>query len=102
LSATGACTVIAHVRPKPDAEEKLLAIREQMIQEFREGFAGFVSATLARVDGSDEWRDIVVFTDRASADAAHVETPAYKQWAAHVDLVSYEILDHITEHDAAI
>jgi hypothetical protein len=34
----------------------------------------------AGVGGSDEWRDVVVFTERAAADAAHVETSRYKEF----------------------
>lgn len=100
MSPAAGCTVIAHLRPKPDAEDRLLAIRGQLIEEFRDGFDGFVSATLSRVDGSDEWRDVVVFTDRAAADAAHVETPAYQEWSSLVELVSYETLEHLAHHEA--
>lgn len=99
MSETTGCTVIAYLRPKPGADARLLAIREQLMKEFRSEYTGFVSACLSKVEGVDEWRDIVVFADRAAVDASP-ETPAYAEWSSLVDLLRYEILEHLTQHEA--
>lgn len=91
MSEQGQCTVIAYIRPKPGAEERLLTLRGPMMDEFHTNHEGFVSASLLRVDGTDEWRDIVVFED-ASGLVPSSEGPAYKEWSTLVDLIKYEIL----------
>lgn len=98
MPTTDGYTVVAYLRPKPGSAEKLLAIRDRLIDEFRRDLDGFVSATLYRVDGSDEWRDVVVFSDRAAIDNP-AQGPAYKEWDSMVDLLEYEILERIA-HEA--
>lgn len=97
MSEQDNCTVIAYIRPKEGAENRLLSLRAQMMDEFRTTYKGFVSGSLYRVDGSDEWRDVVVFTDRTGIDTSS-ESAAYKEWASLVDLIKYEILEPISGH----
>lgn len=101
MQQTGEYTVVARLRPKPHAEQRLLAIRDQFMDEIRKEVPGFVSATLYRVDGTDEWRDVFVFADAtAAAGIETAEIPTYSEWASLVDVVSDEILEHIAHHHA--
>jgi quinol monooxygenase YgiN len=99
VSVSGSFAVVARIRPKPDAEERLLTVRDQMVGDFKVGVEGFVSASLYRIAESDEWLDVFVFTDRAAADAAHVNTPGYREWDSLVDLVGYEYAEPLTHHE---
>jgi hypothetical protein len=57
-----------------------------------------VSATLLTVEGGDEWRDIVVVTDRAAAEAGF-ESEAYNEWSTLVDLTGHDICEQVSRFE---
>lgn len=87
--------VTAYLRPKPGASERLLALRPELERDFATQLPGFVSATLLAVDGTEDWRDIVVLSNPAGAEAG-VASEAYREWSTLVDLTGHDVCERLS------
>ncbi|VVN46089.1 hypothetical protein PS673_05760 [Pseudomonas fluorescens] len=86
--------VVARIKPKEGAKEKLLALRERLVEEFKQTYPQFVSASLYGVEENDEWRDVVVFSEMPPLDPP-TNAPVYEEWSALVDGTGFELLEPI-------
>lgn len=77
---------IARFTVKPDAEEQLLAEREQVIAHLRRHFPGLVDAQLVKLDNG-EYLDLVRWASHEQAlraAAGAMEVPEIAAWFAHI------------------
>ena len=77
---------LARFKVRPDQEADFLAKRPAMVAAARRNLPGLRRIELVRLE-SGEWMDIIVWTDRASADRAPDvagKVPEFSAWLAHV------------------
>lgn len=99
----GQCAEIVRIRPKEGAEEQLLAMRDELVQSYRDTTPAFVHATLVRPEEGGTWVDLWFWTDKASAEdaLAHPErTPRFVDWGGLVEMVQFEWAEVVTDHAA--
>ena len=81
---------VVRVAPLNGMKEELLALRPQMIGEYRALFGDRFSATLSEAEDG-EWVDVWSWVDRADAEhaLAHPElVPSFVEWGRRVELRS--------------
>jgi hypothetical protein len=87
---------IARFTAKPGAEPEMLAERPALVAAMRRRFPSYRHAYLAKLDDGT-WMDVVVWADRAEAEAAGEEAydyPEIAEWFRHIDEVtSFEYAD---------
>ena len=78
------------IRPKPGAETELLAIRVQLLEEYRAAFGDRFDAVLSE-ETPGRWVDVWSWVSRADAEHAlsHRELiPSFSRWEELVELES--------------
>ena len=96
------CAEIIRIRPKDaDSEARALAIRDEMVQSYRDQFPGFVSCRLMRTEESGEWVDLWYWRAKGNAEEALADTdrtPLFQEWTTLVDMISFEWAEVVTDH----
>jgi quinol monooxygenase YgiN len=103
MPAAGQCAEIVRVRPKPGAEARLLEIRDDLVQSYRDQAGGFIEATLLRPEEGGTWVDLWFWTDKASAEAALADAesyPLFGEWGSLVEIEQFEWAEVATDHAA--
>jgi len=96
----GQCVEVVRIRPKEGSEPRLLELRDELVQSYRDASPAFVRASLLRLEDSDVWVDLWYWTDRAGAEAGLANpTPQFVEWGGLVDLLSLEWSEVIADHD---
>jgi hypothetical protein len=97
---------IARFTVKDGAEEAMLAERAAMVRALREHFPAHRDAYLTKLDDGT-WMDVVLWSDRAQAEAAAEGVYAYPEiasWFRHTDrVIGFEYADvhDVNRPDAA-
>jgi quinol monooxygenase YgiN len=84
---------IVRIRPKPGNEERLLAMRDELVQSYRDNWPGFVSCRLLRPEEGGTWVDLWYWKSKPDAEAALADsskTPLFDEWVQLVDMVQFE------------
>jgi hypothetical protein len=93
---------IVRVRPKDAAAEaRLLEIRDEMVQSYRDNWPAFVSCRLLRPEEGGTWVDLWYWTSKAGAEAALADssrTPLFEEWGSLVEMVQFEWAEVLTDH----
>ncbi len=93
---------IVRIRPKNAAcEQRALEIRDEMVQSYRDQFAGFVSCRLLHTEDSGEWVDLWYWKTKGDAEEALANadrTPLFQEWTTLVDMVSFEWAEVLADH----
>ncbi|MEX1141014.1 MAG: antibiotic biosynthesis monooxygenase [Thermoleophilaceae bacterium] len=83
---------IARFRVKDGAEEQMLAERPAMVDAMRRRFPTYRESFLTKLDDG-RWMDVVVWEDRAEAEAAAEGAYAYPEiveWFRHLEDGGFE------------
>jgi antibiotic biosynthesis monooxygenase len=99
--AVGLCAEIVRVRPKEGAVERLLEIRDEMVQSYRDNFPAFVSCRLLSPADSEEWVDLWFWKTQEDAEHALANTqltPLFEEWGTLVEMVRFEWAEVLTDH----
>jgi hypothetical protein len=94
---------IVRVRPKEGAEERLLEIRDEMVQAYIDQFPAFVSARLLRPEEGGTWVDLWYWTSKAGAEDALARTsevPLFEEWGTLVEMVEFEWAEVVSDRAA--
>lgn len=87
---------IARFTVKTGAEAAMLAERPAMVRELRKRFPAHQDAYLTKLDDGS-WMDVVLWSDRAQAEAAAEGVYAYPEiaaWFRHTDrVIGFEYAD---------
>jgi len=93
---------IVRIRPKSDAaEERLLAMRDALVQSFRDTYPGLVSCRLLRPEEGGTWVDLWYWRSKADAEEALANpgrTPLFKEWGEMVEIVQFEWAAVLADH----
>jgi hypothetical protein len=94
---------IVRIKPKDAAAEaRLLAIRDDMVQSYREQFPDdFVSCRLLRPEEGGTWVDLWYWRTKAGAERALANTqatPLFEEWLTLVEPVAFEWAAVLTDH----
>lgn len=93
---------IVRIRPKDAAaEQRLLEIRDDMVQSYRDHFPAFVSCRLLRAEEGGEWVDLWYWRSKAGAEEALAnthKTPLFEEWGTLVEMVRFEWAAVLTDH----
>ncbi|UGS37318.1 hypothetical protein [Capillimicrobium parvum] len=93
---------IVRVRPKDAAAEaRLLEIRDDLVQSYRDNFPAFVSCRLLRPEEGGTWVDLWLWTSKAAAEEALADTsrtPLFEEWGSLVELVQFEWAAVLADH----
>lgn len=101
MPQAGQCAEIVRVRPKPGAEQRLLELRDELVQSYRDTSPAFVHATLLRPEEGGTWVDVWIWTDKAGAEAALARpTAPFQEWGELVEMVQFEWADVLGDHAA--
>jgi hypothetical protein len=90
---------LAHVQPKPGAEQKLMEARPRFIADVKRMYPGAVISTMLVDRGDGTWNDVWVYRSRAEAEQILEEgdgIPGFVEWRQHADLIK---ADHLTVID---
>jgi hypothetical protein len=93
---------IVRIRPKDAAAEtRLLEIRDDMVQSYRQHFPAFVSCRMLRPEEDGTWVDLWYWTSKEGAEHALANTqltPLFEEWGQLVEMVSFEWAAVLTDH----
>jgi Antibiotic biosynthesis monooxygenase len=92
---------IVRIRPKAGAEPRLLEIRDDLVQSYRDTFPGFVSARLLRPEEGGTWVDLWYWKGKGDAEEALADTsrtPLFEEWGTLVDVEQFEWAEVLTDH----
>jgi len=92
---------IVRIRPKSGAEDRLLEMRDALVQSYRDNFPGFVSCRLLRPEEGGTWVDLWFWTSKADAEAALADTsktPLFEEWGTLVDMEQFEWAAVLSDH----
>jgi hypothetical protein len=93
---------IVRIRPKDAAAEaRLLEIRDDLVQSYRDNWPAFVSCRLLRPEDGGTWVDLWYWTSKEEAEAALADpskTPLFEEWVTLVEPVAFEWAAVLTDH----
>ncbi|HTX07327.1 MAG TPA: hypothetical protein VME22_01885 [Solirubrobacteraceae bacterium] len=91
---------IVRIRPKPDAEPRLLEMRDDLVQFYRDNFPAFVSCRLLRPEEGGTWVDLWYWKSKADAEAALADTSnaLFQEWGTLVDVEQFEWAEVLSDH----
>jgi hypothetical protein len=92
---------IVRIRPKPGTEQRLLEMRDPLVQSYRDNFPGFVSCRLLRPEEGDTWVDLWYWKRKSDAEEALADTsktPLFEEWGKLVDMVQFEWAEVLADH----
>ncbi|MEZ5124283.1 MAG: antibiotic biosynthesis monooxygenase [Solirubrobacterales bacterium] len=93
---------IVRIRPKDAAaQRRLLEIRDEMVQSYRDNFPGFVSCRLLAPEEGGTWVDLWYWRSKAAAEDALAntsKTPLFEEWGTLVEMVAFEWAAVVSDH----
>lgn len=95
---------VCRIRPREGAAAQLLALRDAVIEEWRQATPAFVRAELLRPEADDTWIDIYWFTSKQAAKDAFARADtmkAFQEWDKLVEFVGLEWTQVVASHSAA-
>jgi hypothetical protein len=94
---------IVRVRPNEGAEERLLEMRDEMVQAYIDNFPAFISARLLQPEEGGTWVDLWFWTSKEGAEDALARTdevPLFQEWGTLVEMVQFEWAGILSDHAA--
>jgi hypothetical protein len=92
---------IVRIRPKPGSEAQLLAMRDELVQSYRDNHPGFVSCRLLRPEEGGTWVDLWYWRTKADAETALADpskTPLFEKWGSLVEMEQFEWAEVLSDH----